>query len=196
MDWKTIVPLVLGSSLLSALITYFLNFLMKEKETRKHNSYVALVIAHDLENYALECGSIVSDHDMLEDSRGAAGKLAHEPPSSFNIPKQDYRSFDHNILDRLLTFPKQIKSAKSHIDFDYGLVSDEEASETAHKEILGLGLEALSLSRTLRKRYGLAKNSPKLGVLDLGEYLNKRSTEQGAAPNALQSQAPSEHLRA
>jgi len=177
MNWTTILPIILGSSLLSAIVTTILDRCLSAREKSKYNKFIALTLAHDLESYSWQCADSLSNHELARDSQGHAGKLIASPPDSFVIPKENYRDFDIQILDRVFNFPLAIRSAKSQIQFWDDVTGQEDAFSAAFNETCKLGSDALNIANSIRDRYGLSKKTMAIGTTELQEIYKKHSSK-------------------
>jgi hypothetical protein len=165
LDWSAIITIVLGSSLLSAILNNFFVWLVKHTEESTHATFIALNLAHLFEKYAYACVSASEDHDTAESSDGHVGAYINNILELPELPNYEYRIFDLSILDKVFDFPQQINFAKKNLSFAFQVLDGEDAVKEGHKSCLLLAREALNISDSLRKKYDLEKRQ-----LEFGEY--------------------------
>jgi hypothetical protein len=177
MNWQTIVSIVLGSGLLSAIFSNLLDRFLNAREAHRYNKFIALTLAHDLEAFSWRCAELVSDHDTYNQSDGHAGRRIGYPPEDFQIPDESFKGFDTSILDRVYRLPLSIRAAKGQIDFWHTVVGDDEATGSAYKETLRLGKEAIEIALEIRKKYKLLIRPIEFGETTLQEIYPKKLKE-------------------
>ena len=174
MDWPTIITIVLGSSVLGAAMTSLISWYSQKRERRRYNSFIALSLSHAFEKYAHSCLDIVSDDELYRSSGGHAGNPMGTPPKAFDLPEENFREFDINLLDSIFEFPQKVSFATDEVAFIASVVDDREAHGTSYKNTIELANNAISLADQLRNKYNLPKRPLRFGEFDLREELKKR----------------------
>jgi len=177
MDWITALTLIFGSSLISTLVTKWIDASSDSKKKSDYNKFVALSLSQNFEDYSWQCAETLEDHKLSVNSHGSSGKEISYPPEKFEIPKESYKHFDISLLDRVFGFTQMIRSSKSQIHFWYDVCGTEEAIDSACKETARLGKEALIISEDIRKKYDLASRHIELGETNLHDYFKEESNK-------------------
>ena len=177
MEWQTIIPIVLGSGLVSAIFTNLLDRFLSAREAHRYNKFIALTLAHDLEAFSWKCADLATDHDLYDQSEGHAGSRIANPPDTFKIPDESFKGFDTEILDRVYRLPLSIRAAKSQIEFWDTVSGQDEAFGAAYEETISLGNEAIEIASEIRRKYDLLVRPIKFGKTTLQEiYIKKLKT--------------------
>jgi len=174
MDWPTVITIVLGSSVLGAIINSIISLVFARRERDRHNCYIALILAHDFEQYAHHCFNIVCDDELHESSGGHAGKPLDYPPEPKKLPEENYRNFDIKLLDTIIEFPQKVAFAKDEVVFLFEVNNDEDAHETSCENTIKLASIALNIADRLRQKYSLPARDLKFGEFDLRKALNDK----------------------
>ncbi|BCA79288.1 hypothetical protein [Desulfuromonas sp. AOP6] len=174
MDWSTIITIILGSSLLGAILTNISGWLVKRRERSNHATFVALNLAHLFEKYAYSCLSATEDHDTAESSGGYAGDYIQKILELPELPDYDYRVFDLPILDKVFDFPQQIGFAAKNLSFAFEVLDGEDAVREGYKSCLQLAREALVIADAIRGKYSLEKRQLKFGEYSVRERLREK----------------------
>ncbi len=170
MEASTIIQIVLGSSLVSALTSQAIQFWQKKNEITKIREFAALNLSHQLEDYAFECMERFSDDDLATQSKGAADEWADIP--DFSLPKDDFSKFPIDLADALFALPKEIKSVKKEVEFLNGTVGDlDEARRVTTRGLIRFGIKSLKLSERVRDIYDLPARKAPYGSGTLMEAL-------------------------
>jgi len=174
MDWLTIITIVLGSSVLSTVMIILINWFSQKRERSRYNSFIALTLSHSYEKYAHSCLDIVNDGELYWSSGGQAGNPMGTPPKPFELPAENFREFDINLLDNIFEFPQKVSFATDEVAFIASVSDEEDARGASCKNTIELASIAISLADQLRKKYSLPKRKLKFGKYDLRKELNKR----------------------
>ena len=174
MDWTATITIVLGSSVLGALLTNAVSWLTRKRDRSRRNGYLALTLAHSFEMYASACLDSISDHDAYYDSEGSAGKPVGKPPSAFSLPDESFRDFDLKLLDSVLAFPQIVIFATDEVLFTADVCGPEEAQEICYKNTVELANQAISIADKLRSFYRLSPRDLKFGEFDLRKALRNK----------------------
>ena len=173
MDLSTIIPIVLGSSITTVIITQAFNYFSNRNKLKNINKFIGLSLAKDLELYSWRCGIALSDHTMWEDTSGSCGRQITELPNVFKLPNEDYKFFDLLILDKVYAFPLKLESADRAAQFFFEVAGRDEAYEKIFNECNELGAEALELATEIRNKYKLLIRPIKFGRITLQELYSK-----------------------
>lgn len=160
MDWETVGLTALVTTIGTILVTFVGHRLTTRKDSQderdRHATYLAVRVSAILDPFVMAAVSVSGDKGQY-DANGELGPEATEPV--LTLPDDvDWKSIDPHLMDRILTLPNEIASARSTIDFmgevtgppDY----DEWFSERRY-QWAKLGLMALDLATDLRRRYRL-----------------------------------------
>ncbi len=171
MDLIGIVAIVLGSSVTSAIVTLMVDAKRRQRSEHHHNSYLALRIAFVLENYAIRCADMMSEHQFAEDSDGQGREFMTNIPDLESPPDGEYRSFDQSILSEVLDFPQRIAMAKAEARSAFEVVGGEEATENTYKSVVDLAAHALSVGAKIRTRYACPERKLEYGGFNVRGYV-------------------------
>jgi hypothetical protein len=174
MDWPTIITIVLGSSVLGTAMTIMINWYSQIRERGRYNSFLALTLSHAFEKYAHSCLDIVSDDELYRSSGGHAGNPIGTPPKPFDLPAENFRDFDINLLDSIFEFPQKVSFATDEVVFIASVVDADEAHDTSFKNTVELANHAISLADRLRNKYNLHQRVLRFGEFDLRKELKKK----------------------
>lgn len=175
MDTTTVVTVILGSSFLSAIFTWILNFLIKQREVKSHNRFIGLTLAKNLESYSWNCAEAVANYSLHSESDGSAGEDNVTIPEIFELPDENYRHFDVDILDEVYAFPLKVKSAERQAKFSFEVEGIEEAIWSTFEECIKLGMAANEIAKLIRKKYSLSTRPVAFGVTTLDDYYRKKT---------------------
>jgi hypothetical protein len=177
MDWPSVLTIILGSSLLGAILTNLSHWIGSSSQRKRHNQFLALTLAHALEKYSYDCMNAVVDHDLHQQSGGNAGKALGYPPEAMELPDETFKDFDLALLDAVLDFPQRVAFATEEVRF-LGDVADDEASSKSCQNTIKLASEAVALATRLRMRYGLAHRDLNFGEYDLRQFIDEKVANQ------------------
>lgn len=175
MKLSSILAIVAGSSVISALVTIAVETLRRRFASQRHDDHLAMKIAFLVEDYAIDCAHALADHDTAIQSSGAAGKHLGSPPKMASLPDDDYSSFEQNLLAKLLDFPQRVRMAVDEVEFDFGVVGQESAQETAYKRTVELAQLALSIGDSLRAKYKLPRRDLVYGQFSIRKMIADES---------------------
>lgn len=160
MDLKTIIGLLLGSSVIggviSGLIAQGAPWWREKLANDKVAAFSALRLALMLEEFAGDCAITYGDFDTYRSSRGGAGAL----PSG--LPKlQDYlgdiawQALGTAMATKVLHFRVARSDAGPMITADAEFADQWDHSQLIAETSVKLGLQALGVAQTLRKELKL-----------------------------------------
>lgn len=180
MDWPSVITIILGSSLLGALLTNLSSWILSSRQRNRHNQFLALTLAHALEKYSYDCMNAIEDHDLHQQSGGHAGKTLGYPPEVMKLPDEQFRDFDLALLDAVLDFPQRIAFATEEIGFLADVADDDAVIEKSYQNTIRLASEAVALATRLRARYGLARPDLNFGEYDLRQLIDEKVASQAS----------------
>lgn len=157
MDWTSIITIVLGSGLLSAALNNVAAWWLKRSERTNQATFIALNIAHQLEQYAYDCLSAAFDHDNAESSHEHVGSYIRHIPDFPELPTEDYRVFNLELLDEIMDFRKQVIFANESLDSAFEHLDGQDAIAEGYKSTLKLARESLKIADSVRSTYKLKK---------------------------------------
>lgn len=155
-------------------MTSLVNWYSQKRDRKRYNSFLALTLSHSFEKYAYSCLDIVSDDELYRSSGGHTGNPMGTPPKPFDLPGENFREFDINLLDSIFEFPQKVSFAIDEVALIQSLVDCDEAHKTSFKNTVQLANHALSLADRLRNKYNLPQRSLRFGEFDLRQELKKR----------------------
>lgn len=173
MDWTAIIAIVLGSSVLGAVLNNLVNVLLRRIKRSNQATFIALNIAHQFEQYASDRLSDAFDHDNAESSNNQIGEYINSIPVLPHLPKEDYRVFDLTLLDSILDFQQQVHFANKSLSFARLVLDNEEALAEGYQSTLKLASESLRIADEVRQRYQLKKR-----LLEFGGYSVRKGLKE------------------
>ena len=178
MDWPSVLTIILGSSVLGAVLTSLTSWVVSSRQRKRHNQYLALTLAHALERYSYDCMNAVNDHDLYHQSGGNAGKALGYPPEVIKLPDEPFKDFDLVLLDAVLAFPQRVAFAREEVSNLADVADDDAASEKSYENTIKLANEAVVLAATLRAHYQLPHRDLNFGEYDLRKVIDEKVTNQ------------------
>ena len=163
MDWSAIITIVLGSSLLGALLNSIAGYWIKRKESAYHATFIALNLAHLFEKYAEKCLSVSIDQEHVISSAGHIGAYINKIPEMASFPDYDYKLFDLALLDNVFDFRQQIEFAQKNLSFAIEILDGEEIAEQGYESCLQLAQTSLTIADAIRAKYNLEIRKLKFG---------------------------------
>jgi len=121
-------------------------------------SYLAVRAVCILDRFVANCSDIVFNDDEGDgQSQASLPKLGDFPD---NV---DWKSISSHLMYKLLAFPNEILSANNSITFVANMIAGppdyEEADEERCYQYALLGLTAINLANTLRKKYAIPRRT-------------------------------------
>jgi hypothetical protein len=169
MDWKMILPLVVGASLTAAIVTLAWQSLTKHFENKRNATYLAILLAVILERFAIEWSERIENQEQHEKSEGAAGIHNEGPlPELQPFPEAaDWSTLAPDLMDRVLVLPNERLLANGAIASCWDVQSDYVPAECM-RQCGNVGYMAWALSADLRTRYRVRAFDPKTTHKALG----------------------------
>ena len=177
MDTSTVLTIILGSSLLSAVLTNVVSVLKSKNETKSRVNHVALNIAHMLEKYTYDCMSALDDHCNAKSSNGNIGDLLSKIPIFPELPDYDYKNFDLHLLDRIFDFQQQVIFASQSLSFSFDVLDGEEACDHGYDLCLKLAINSLCLADCIRKKYRFKYRDLSFGDYSIRDRLKEKTAK-------------------
>lgn len=171
MEWSAIATIVLGSSLLGAILNNVVGWWLKRSENSRNSKYISLSLAYIFEGFAYTCLSVIEDHDTAVSSSGFAGESLTRVPNFPALPEFDYQVLDLSILDTVLDFPQQVRFANEAISFLYEVADKDDGIKEAYMSSIKLATDALAIADRIRQRYCLTKRSLRFGDYSVRDRL-------------------------
>lgn len=180
-----IAKVVLGTGLLSAIISQLLNYFIQEQKVRSEKrtlaQYSAIRIAVALESYSIACAEMIYDVITYESSQGSRGKLHAQIPNSL-VYSQDieWKTIEPQLCSESLTLINEIVVGQNIVqamkDFDCELVS-----ATCCQQAGLYGYRSWKLASNIRGKYKLPAYSPQTTSWDIEKYLKDEHDKALAA---------------
>lgn len=129
----------------------------RKEELDRHGTYLAVRVASVLDPFVMAAVEVVNDKGIY-DQHGELNPDSVEP--TLDLPQDvNWKSIDPHLMDRILTLPNEIASAKRTVSFVGEMISGppdyDEWFDERRFQWAKLGLMALDLARDLRDRYKL-----------------------------------------
>ena len=151
--------------IIGAAIPWLQSFVMNKRITDKNAQYLAIRLVCILDKYMEDCFDIVKDNGLSYGQRNAEGYLeAKVKPPIFPIfpDDVDWKSIDHELMYKLLSFPSDIETGKRIVEatLDFAGPPDyEEWFIERRFQYSQFGITALVLSEELCRKYKINKKS-------------------------------------
>jgi hypothetical protein len=178
MDWKTILPLVVGTGLLSSLATAILTLTWgwwtKRSENKRNAAYLAIRLVVILERFAIDSNALITDQTLYDQSGGEYGANAHTLPDLETFPEeQSWITLQPTLLARVLTFPNELRLSNLAVASWTG---SEDVIQEALNQCGKLGYRAWALAHDLRTQYRLPFD-PASNLVAVAKVLKRRHDE-------------------
>ena len=151
----SVVGLIAGSSVVSAVVTVGVGWLRDKVKSSGAGDFAALYLAVALEEYAAQCSSMISESENFDGSDGNFGVAWSNLPKLDEYPaKANLEALGIKYAQPAMNFQIKVDSYRAHLtglwEFD-----DEETIRLARRFAAELGVEALELSGNFRRARGL-----------------------------------------
>ncbi len=148
---------------IGSAITWLQSYLTQKKEVDKSARYLAIRVVCILDKYLEDCTSVVKDDGLSYGQRSEDGCLAPQVkiPETIKYPEDiDWKSIDHELMFKLLSFPAEIEDGNRII-----YATEEIAVPPDYQEWFDerkfrycqFGLMAYYYSNELSEKYGIKK---------------------------------------
>lgn len=161
MDTKTIIALLLGSSVIggviSGLIAQGAPWWREKLANDKAAAFSALRLALMLEEFAGDCAGLYGDFDTHRSSRGGAGELPARLPGLKDYPDDiAWQALGTKLTTTVLHFRVVRSDAGAMITADGEFSDQVDHSRLIAETAVNLGLKALGVAHNLRQDWKLA----------------------------------------
>lgn len=153
-----IIGVILGSG-----ISWFQSYWVNKNERNKNARYLAIRVVCILDKYLEDCTEVVKDNGLSYGQRSAEGHLVPQVqvPNPPVYPEDaDWKSIDHELMYRILSFPAEIESGNRMIKSTSEIASAPDFEEWFYERKFyysQFGLAAYKLADDLSLKYGIKK---------------------------------------
>jgi len=153
-----LVGVLMGSG-----ISWFQSYWLNNREIKKSARYLAIRMVCILDKYLEDCGDVVKDNGLSFGQRTSEGYLKAQviaPGSPVYPDDVDWKSIDHELMFRILSFPSEVENGNRTINATLEIAGPpnyEEWFEERKFYYSQFGLMAYSLSSELCNKYGIEK---------------------------------------
>lgn len=153
-----LVGVVLGSA-----ISWFQVHWTNTQAAKKNARYLAIRVVCILDKFVEDCADIVSDDGLSFGQRTSDGLLEAQvkAPGPPLFPEEvDWRSIEHELMYKILSFPSEVEEADRMIKFSESIAGPPDFEDWFIERSFyysQLGLEAYKLSEELCEKYGIQK---------------------------------------
>jgi len=166
--------------LIGAGLTWFQTYWLNRQERNRSARYLAIRVACLLDKYVEDCAAVVKDDGLSFGQRNSEGYLEPQvkAPSAPVYPDDiDWKSIDHEMMYKLLSFPSDVEGAEGIIRAAWDLANPPDFEEWFEERAFWhaqFGLAAFKLAEELSNEYGIQKKTYKNWdpVADLGKELD------------------------
>lgn len=155
-----LIGVLIGSS-----ISWFQTYWTNKQIENKNAKYLAIRVVCILDKYLEDCADVVNDDGLSYGQRTSEGCL--EPQVKIPAPPifpddVDWKSIDHELMYKILSFPSDIIAGNKIINFSTDIASPpdfEEWFEERRYYYSQFGLTAYKLSEELSMTYNIKKRT-------------------------------------
>lgn len=146
-------------------ISWFQTYWASHRQDNKNAKYLAIRVVCILDKYMEDCVDVVNDDGLSFGQRSAEGYL--EPQVKKPIPPifpsdVDWKSIDHELMYKILSFPSDIEAGDRIIDFTTNISSPpdfEDWFDERRFHYCGFGITAYGLAEELCLKYNIKKKT-------------------------------------
>ena len=172
-----VVALLLGSSVLSALINQAWTQIREHSKENTQSAFSALYVAISLESYASECASLIQDSTNFENSHGNAGSAKGNIAEFPNYPEGfDWVALGIKLTTKAMTFRVDVETTRTWFKGAWEFGDEDDIVPEVREQAALLGSKALALASELRRKHDIAPISYDDGW-NIGEYLKTSHAE-------------------
>lgn len=149
--------------LVGALITWIESYYSNRRTEKKNAKYLAIRVVCILDKFMEDCADVVKDDGLQFGQRTPDGFL-HPQISVPNIPvfpdDVDWRSIDHELMYKILSFPSDIAAGNKLIDFTKNISGPPDCEDWFDERkyhYASFGLTANRLAGELCSKYAIQK---------------------------------------
>lgn len=150
-----------ASGLAGVIVATVLPWFRDRWNNKRRARYLAIRVVCVLDEFVDQCASVVGDDGLCDGQRNAEGCLQPQvaQPKSLLLPTDvDWRSIEYGLMYDILALPSRIGGDNGAISFaaEHSFPPDyEEFFEERRHRYACLGLDAATLTRKLRTKYGI-----------------------------------------
>jgi len=171
LDTGSVIALLLGSSVLSAVINQVWTTIRDHRKQKREKSFSALYVAIALEAYASECASLIQDSTNFENSDGHAGTPQGNVAELPDFPEAvEWKPLGIKLTTRAMTFRVDVDTTRTWFKGAWEFGDEDDIVPEVRERSALLGSSALALAKELRRKHGIDPVSYE-GKWDVGEYL-------------------------
>lgn len=145
--------------LIGSFLTWFREGWAYQRSRRSNARYLAIRAVRVLDSYIDDCARIVLNSRLREGQRDEEGFPAPQvslPSPPVFAEDLDWKSIDHDLMYRLLSFPRRAEKVNRVVTITWNCSSPpgfEEGFEEQQSRFAELGLEAFAISEDLKGKY-------------------------------------------
>lgn len=157
-----LVGVLIGSG-----ITWFQTVWVSKREMDRSARYLAIRIACILDKYVEDCAAVVRDDGLSYGQRTPEGCLEPQvksPGPPVYPDDVDWKSIDHEMMYKLLSFPADVEGGDSIISAAWAVSHPPDYEDWFEERAFWyaqFGLAAYALAEDLSKKYGIQKKTYK-----------------------------------
>ena len=176
MDWKTVAPLVLTSTVLSGVFTVIGNHMSavwREGKTLKTKGDLsALRVSSILDKFAGDCANYAINNQN-HSSHSMEGLYTNVPQAPVYPDEIDWQAIGVTLAQPILDFGQRVGDARDHLN---GLweVDDWSTISATTDTAIELGRNAIELSERIREQRGLPQRQPWREEWNTKSYLDEQ----------------------
>lgn len=163
---------VLGGGLVSALINVGFNHWKERQRKQEEARYLALRLAVQFEDFAVQCANDLSDSEVFAisfEAEGAPLPLTPEIRPLFESTAYPY--LDSELLSEIFDFPhRRIMAIIEAREVDKSMDYEDERYSKIYRNTVLLCQQAFELSEKIRLMYGLPKRNFQFGYFDAKRF--------------------------
>lgn len=172
-----LVTIVAGSSVIAAIVTLGVNILRDWKNARRDAKFSALYLAIAFEAYADKCSDLLSDSLNYDSSGGHAGMARGNLDDMPDYPDSiEWKPLGIDDATKAMSFRVEVDSTKSMISAEWEFADDEDVPPVVREQAARLGIKAIDLAVSLRKKWGIEPVSYD-GEWNVKAFLNEKYTD-------------------
>lgn len=169
---------MLGSGLAAALLSQAFIWWKESRRERqtaeRDRRFFALELAVVLERYSIECAmrvGVVNQHiDGFQIDEPCSDPFPGMPPLELT-DSGEWRWIDSALSSEVLSLAPRIKFSEGSIEATFNYCDWLQGAEEVIAQLRAIGLEALTLASTIRKKYGLDPQMYSMGECDFRKTL-------------------------
>lgn len=146
-----------------ALITWFQSYYTNRQIESKNAKYLAIRVVCILDKFTEDCADVVKDDGLNFGQRTADGCLQPQimiPEIPVFPDDIDWKSIDHELMYKILSFPSEIAAGNKIIDFTRNIAGPpdyEDWFDERRFHYASFGLHAEKLASELCREYNIKK---------------------------------------